>query len=642
MLNYTDENCENRTNATVYSEIYFSFQELQNKTQGIDIPKLDLVDSEDENKGDSTDLALHEGTPRQDDSEKPKPSSSETMDSLEEPNHEKNEREWNDPPENPFAHQAQSGLDTSNRRDTPQEQSSKSQSASGSYRQYTGENTPSQRQEGFHLQADEDPRLQQMFAEQLGHQVAQYPYSGPQGPVTNEMQGSYGGYNPIAINGQFDSSRDRVPSNQYEPQSQPYEQYQDPVQQQGQYSGRYYVEANIAPVQTQPQISQQNQYGGGYMNQAPVQQQSPRRGYQCNPERDMRQVPQGYSANNGYYRNDGFVSSHNGSYPAQNGAYTDDQQQQQYSEPACSSNQRGYNDDPYAYTNNRDSVPYQSHPTYSAQSSLASKPQGEDYISKNKKNLKNPPKKSYRHMYGKKKEVENEQLFVPQGRRPAQLLNSPNKVKTPLKALPNQGLQAANYNDQNQEPMTAEEFWRQRAANLEQRKAEKLSGGGKNKYSGVTLRKYPSESRVDDIRPHMVGQARQQPHAIAEPIKSEISRSPRGQPITQTVYTEDGQRVSVDINLKLISPPPVGGPTKPFNSYYQGSPQQPPSHGYTGHGYSSQQPTLPHNTHAYGGPTNQFTYRSPHQQALPHHPGHSGRPAWGQVHFFFHFHIAAL
>ena len=73
------------------------------------------MDSEDENKGDSTDLALHEGTPRNTDDDKPKPSTSETADSLEEEqNYGRNEPEWSDPPENPFQHQTQSDLDTKN------------------------------------------------------------------------------------------------------------------------------------------------------------------------------------------------------------------------------------------------------------------------------------------------------------------------------------------------------------------------------------------------------------------------------------------------------------------------------------------------------------------------------------------------
>ena len=539
------------------------------------------------------------------------------MDSLEEPNQDRDESEWTDPPKNPFPHQTQSDLDTRNQRESPPEQNS--------YRQDTAENTPSQHQEKFHLQGDEDPRLQQMFDQHPAHQVAQYPYSGPQGPVANDMQESYE-YNPI---GQFDSSRDRVPNSQYETEPQPYGQYQDSAQQQGQYDGHYYVEANIAPIQAQPQAPQQHQYIG-YMNQGPVQP-SPRRGYQGSQERDMRQVPQGYNANNGYYQNDGFVPPQNESYPVQNEVYPN---QQQHYDPGYSSNERGYNDDQYAYYNDANTVSYQLPQTYSAgtyQSTVASKPQAPNFLAMNKKYLKNPPKKSYRNMYGKKKEAENEPPFVPQGRRPIQTLNTPNKAKTPLKALPNQ--RPTNQSDQNEEPMTAEEFWRQRAANLEQRTAQKLSGV-RNK-NAVNLKKYPSESRVDDIRPHRVVPI-QQSHAIAEPIKSEISRSLRDQPITQTVYTEDGQRVSVDINLKLISPPPVGGPTKPnFNSYHQGPPPPQQQHGYAGHSYSYQYPAPPepHNTYGYGhgGPTNQFTYRAPVKHGQHHAPVHSGRPAWGQV-----------
>ena len=162
--------------------------------------------------------------------------------------------------------------------------------------------------------------------------------------------------------------------------------------------------------------------------------------------------------------------------------------------------------------------------------------------------------------------------------------------------------------------------------NLEMRKAEKLSGT--RNRNEVALKKYPSESRVDDMRPHRVVSLQQPAHAIAEPIKSEITRSPRGQPITQTVYTEDGQRVSVDINLKLVSPPPVGGTTGPnFNSYQHGAPLQ---QGYGRHHDNNtyQQPTPPHNTYGYGQ-TNQFTYRAPVYQAHPR--AHNGRQVWEQV-----------
>ena len=188
-------------------------------------------------------------------------------------------------------------------------------------------------------------------------------------------------------------------------------------------------------------------------------------------------------------------------------------------------------------------------------------------------------------------------------------------------------------------PMTAEEFWKQRASNLEMRKAEKLSGNS-NRYR-VTLRKYPSESRVDDMRPHRVVSLQQPAHAIAEPIKSEIIRSPRGQPITQTVYTEDGQRVSVDINLKLVSPPPVGGPTAGgYNSYHQGRPPPPmqqqrhphPQQQHGGNSYHHQQRTPPHNTYGgYGGQSNQFTYRTPPHHQAHQPPPHNGRHVWDQV-----------
>ena len=48
------------------------------------------------------------------------------------------------------------------------------------------------------------------------------------------------------------------------------------------------------------------------------------------------------------------------------------------------------------------------------------------------------------------------------------------------------------------------------------------------------------------------------------------------QPITHTVYTDDGQKVSVDINLKMISPTPshpAGGATLHSNPHHHPPPQ---------------------------------------------------------------------
>ena len=372
------------------------------------------MDSEDENKGDSTDLALHEGTPRNTHDDKPKPSTSETADSLEEQNQVRNESDWSDPPENPFQHQTQSDLDNTNRRQSHPDNNP--QSAPELPRQFSRDSaTPTQQQEQFHLLADEDPRLQQMF---IGHQLAQIPHLGPQGAT----HGSYN-YDPNLDHIPYNSGRDRVQNNHFDPEPQTYG-YQEQVQQQDDYGGHYYVEANIAPLQAQPPMQQQNQYD--YMNQGPVQP-SPRAGYQSNRERKMSQ-----DSNSGYYQGAAFAAPTHGHYS----------NQQEYYEPGYGRQHRGYdNGEQYEYANDADTASYQTPQTYSAgtyQSTASSKSPGANYIRINKKNLKNPPKRSYRIMFGKKKETENEPPFVPQGRRPAQGLNSPGKGKTPLKAFPNQ------------------------------------------------------------------------------------------------------------------------------------------------------------------------------------------------------------
>lgn len=522
--------------------LLFSGQELQNKTQGINIPKLDLVDSEDENR-DESDLALHEGTPRN-----AEDSRSDVVDSLEVPeNAEKTQT-----PEVADAAHGQEVRDGS-------AQSSKSLPVGTETevaKPETGDDV------GFRGYGDEDPRLQMMFAQTLGHQMAQFPALGPQGPVLSDDR-RFGGYNPHGLGPQ-----------EVDTQAHP--------------GGDYYIEATVEKIRMEPPVPlpdnrhpEQPGIQGYYPvpiplaqpNHEPYEMESPSTGHSNQPSQDYG--------------------------PRQ---YTDDSQGfVEYQDPGAP------------------------HQTYSAstQYSLPPKPAGPDYITLNKKNLKNPPKKSYKHIYSRKKEIENEQsvLMSPPPKKTEQntIIPSP-KTKSPLRPTHAQ-------NKDNQQPMTAEEFWKRRAANLERRKAGSGSGRG--------LRKFPSESRVDELRPHRVPPVDgTPPHAMAEPIRSEVMRSPRGhgQPITQTVYTEDGQRVSVDINLKLVSPPPIGSPGHPynqaqprFNFYHQGPPPAAQAQQY--YGYASAPPRMPtQHTYGYGAPSNQFSYRSPVQP-----PAQPGRPVWGQV-----------
>ncbi len=208
----------------------------------------------------------------------------------------------------------------------------------------------------------------------------------------------------------------------------------------------------------------------------------------------------------------------------------------------------------------------------------------------NKKFVKNPPPKSYKKMYGRKKEAENRPEFVPQGKKqvPAWRDQIKHSHKAPGGAAQVGPLKpighTQNQNNQDFKPLSAEEFWRNRAANLENRK----SGGGKSNKQ--TQRKYPSAGKVNEAQ-------------APPPQQNQYPDPPYGGPPVQTMYSED-------VNLKLVSPPPPQG--------YAARPAPQHTYGYVG-----------------ASGANQFTYRAPapgYQQASQH----TGRPAWGnQVNFLF-------
>ncbi len=272
------------------------------------------------------------------------------------------------------------------------------------------------------------------------------------------------------------------------------------------------------------------------------------------------------------YQNGGYPQDQNGGYQDQNGY-----PQEQYS-----------NYDPYT---DNDSISFQSQQSYDGRvphwqqpipdmPTLPPEPHGPDYISMNKKFLKNPPPKSYKKMYGRRKETENKPEFVPQGKKqtPVWRADIKNSHKAPGGPAQTGPLKPIGNNAQNQnqdfKPMSAEEFWRNRAANLENRK----SGGGKSNKQNT--RKYPSAGKVSE------------PHPPPPHQNNQYQEQPYGAPV-QNMYQED-------VNLKLVSPPPPQG--------YAARPA--PQHTY---GYAGQ------------AGANQFTYRAPgYQQSTQH----TGRPAW--------------
>ena len=216
-----------------------------------------------------------------------------------------------------------------------------------------------------------------------------------------------------------------------------------------------------------------------------------------------------------------------------------------------------------------------------------------DHITKNKERLYKPPSgKKYRNIHAAKKEVNKENVPGPSGSH-----------RGSLPASKTRGSQA---NDMDGED--AEALWRRRSMSLSQQKEHRLSGGKKTQ-SG--MKKFSSDSRVNGpySNTHTPGQSRgSQPQAFTEPVRSSVMPRPSdNSPITHTMLTEDGQRISVDINLKMISPTGPG----------------PSTMGY-------RHPSLPnsHKRNSYGDITSpQHARGSIPQDVSPSHQYDTGNPA---------------
>ena len=222
-----------------------------------------------------------------------------------------------------------------------------------------------------------------------------------------------------------------------------------------------------------------------------------------------------------------------------------------------------------------------------------------DYVQKNKQKT-GKEKKRYGEIFAQKKEIKEQMKNpAPRERRasqgdsrhsPAAVTNSPGVSEV----NPPQGA-------------SVESLWSQQTRNLAQRKDEKQSG---KKRKG--LNKYNSDSQLN--RPsHGVSNApvmTQAPQA-GRPSAGQpsVGQPFVGQPIRTTVLTEDGQRVSVDINLKVVSPPP-GQPLDP---------RHPHAHPYANTA-NTQPLQQPHYNPAPSHNNTQQAYYPPHGGHQQHQP----------------------
>ncbi|ELU09475.1 hypothetical protein CAPTEDRAFT_223668 [Capitella teleta] len=153
-----------------------------------------------------------------------------------------------------------------------------------------------------------------------------------------------------------------------------------------------------------------------------------------------------------------------------------------------------------------------------------------DFVESNKKSLgKGQHNTTYSRMLSKRKDLKQVGPSQPSSRikKPVKKQPLPNREKVP-QSLPNSasGFGIVPTHTTVEKPASAENLWHARSRSLMTQKEDQIEG--------------------------------QKPKKNRKPLQPQKSRVAPGkaQPINHTVYTDDGQKVSVDINLKVVSPTP--------------------------------------------------------------------------------------
>ena len=228
-----------------------------------------------------------------------------------------------------------------------------------------------------------------------------------------------------------------------------------------------------------------------------------------------------------------------------------------------------------------------------------------DYVEQNKYDYGKNPRKTYRNIVHKKKEEEEklDHIFITP-KVPTKHKKKPKKAQS---AQPeHMGYQASDSFPLGYKPSSAEEMWAQRARILSEKKGSAQSGKPAKSSASKSVPRWNSNPHVKQANKfeapaplpnqgqyfkqagaYNPGNMQEQggysqqhsgygtPTRQLQPLEnrpaapastemvptainpsSPFRRHMELKPISQEITTEDGQRISVDINLRLISPPP--------------------------------------------------------------------------------------
>jgi hypothetical protein len=169
-----------------------------------------------------------------------------------------------------------------------------------------------------------------------------------------------------------------------------------------------------------------------------------------------------------------------------------------------------------------------------------------DFVETNKQTYGKDPKRTYGKMHEKRKEDASPK------RGPKNISNSAGTLSDPEERVEV---------DRPVKPSSAEEIWSQRAKRLQQKTGGKGKKNSSKQNDRGLMRKFPSESSVPNSGKQNMAHLKplDEPHVMAP---YQVGTAVEARPV-QAVWSDDGQRVSLDINLKLVSPAPNNKPPLP-------------------------------------------------------------------------------
>ena len=186
-----------------------------------------------------------------------------------------------------------------------------------------------------------------------------------------------------------------------------------------------------------------------------------------------------------------------------------------------------------------------------------------DFVEANRHNVNKKPQRSYGQIYSKKKGKENttdsDRFFQDGPMDSLASASSAGREKAdPSQALSEQNSLSSNRENEELNAASAEQLWKTRSRSLAARKESAESLSGKNRRSKAPLppKKVTRDMRTNDARPVVPQTTTSTPYEHRSSIQ-QFSAGSFTVPVQSEIRGSPPQKVSVDINLNVVSPRPL-------------------------------------------------------------------------------------